>query len=226
MLRDALYRSKKAKTNELSYLHAISKTLELRGLYLRKKDYELCMEELYKNEENLLCDVPSQISDPWDFESFLSEMKTALFLRDWIDEHIEESLLERYNLGPGDIRNRVDIAKWLLYSMGEIGRLSRVKKSREVKRLQLRVNHGVKEELLPLVSLRGIGRVRARRLFAHGFKTLEDIKDADVRALSRVELIGKKLAESIKRQAEGKDEKAGNNEETTKEEDQKTLIDF
>ncbi len=226
MLRDALYRSKKAKTNELSYLHAISKTLELRGLYLRKKDYELCMEELYKNEENLLCDVPSQISDPWDFESFLSEMKTALFLRDWIDEHIEESLLERYNLGPGDIRNRVDIAKWLLYSMGEIGRLFRAKKSGEVKRLQLRVNHGVKEELLPLVSLRGIGRVRARRLFAHGFKTLEDIKDADVRALSRVELIGKKLAESIKRQVEGKDEKAGNNEETTKEEDQKTLIDF
>ena len=226
ILRDALFRAEKSMTRELSYLHTISKTPELRGLYLRKKDYELCMEEVYKNEEHLLCEVPNQLSDPWEFESFLSEIKTALFLRDWIDEHTEESLFESYNLGPGDIRNMVDIADWLLYSTVEIGRLFRVKKGGEVKRLRLRIRHGIKEELLLLVSLRGIGRVRARRLFARGFKTLKDIKEADIPALARVELVGKKLAESIKRQADGKNEKARDNEEAMKKEDQKTLIDF
>lgn len=232
MLRDALFRAEKSTPNELSYLHIISRTPEIRRLYLRKKDYELCMAEVSKNEEYLLCDVPSQLSDPWGFESFLSEIKTAMFLRDWIDERSEEFLLESYNIGPGDIRNMVDLANWLLYSAGEIGRLFKAKKSGEVKRLQLRVRHGIKEELLPLISLRGIGRVRARKLFARGFKTLKDIKDADIRAISRVELIGKKLAESIKRQTGGEHEDAiknreiENTEETAKKEAQRTLMDF
>ncbi|MDD1660291.1 MAG: ATP-dependent DNA helicase, partial [Methanomicrobiales archaeon] len=35
--------------------------------------------------------------------------------------------------------------------------------------METRMKYGVKPELLPLVSLRGIGRVRARRLFNQGF---------------------------------------------------------
>jgi helicase len=231
MLRDALLRAEKTMPNALSYLHAIARTQEIGTLYLRKNDYKQCMEEVYKNEERLLCEIPNQLTDPWEFEGFLSEIKTALFLRGWIDEHSEESLLENYNLGPGDIRSKVELAKWILYSLSEIGRIFKIKKSGEIKKLQLRVRHGIKEELLQLVTLRGIGRVRARKLYARGFKTLKDVRDADIRALSRVELIGKKLAENIKKQPEGKGEKTENNqenggiEETTKE-DQKTLVDF
>lgn len=231
MLRDALLRAEKSPTNALSYLHAISRTQELRSLYLRKNEDELYETEFYKNEEYILCEVPSKLVDRWEFEDFLSEIKTALFLRDWINEHTEESLLENYNLGPGDTRSKVDLAKWLLYSMAEIGRIFKTKKIGEVKKLQLRVSHGIKEELLWLVSLRGIGRVRARKLYNSGFKTLKDIKVADIRALSNVELVGKKLAESVKRQAEGKGEKSEPDKETEKiedttTEDQKTLVDF
>jgi helicase len=225
MLRDALYTSLETTPKALSYLHAIARTQELASLYMRKKDYEKCMEEVYKNEEALLCEVPSQLQGPFEFESFLSEIKTALFLRDWIEEHTEESLLEDYNLGPGDIRSKVDIAKWLLYATAEIGRIFKIKRITEVKKLQTRVRHGIKEELLSLVSLRGIGRVRARKLYANGFKTREDVRDADAAALSRVELVGKKLAESIKKQAEGK-EKDMDTEETSAVDDQKTITDF
>jgi helicase len=229
ILRDALKIAEKKSSNALSYLHTIARTKELGTLYLRKKDYERCTEELYKNEEYLLSEMPSQLTDPWGFESFLSEIKTALFLNGWIEEQSEETLLEDFNMGPGDIRNKVELSKWLLYCAGEIGRIFKIKKIGEVKRLQVRVRHGIKEELLPLVSLRGIGRVRARKLYTKGFKTLHDIKAADVQSLSRVELIGKKLAESIKKQAGGKQEKDGQDEtapETKKTEDQKTIADF
>jgi helicase len=42
----------------------------------------------------------------------------------------------------------------------------------------VRIKQGVRRELLPLVSLRGIGRVRARRLYTTGIKD----RDAIVRA--------------------------------------------
>lgn len=219
ILRDALFRAREVKTTDISYLHAIAKTLELGRLYLRKKDYETCLEAAYENEEHLLFEMPNQLANPWEFENFLSEMKTALFLKDWISEVSEDLILKKYNLGPGDIRSRVELSDWLLYSMGEIGRLFKVVKSREVNKLRMRVRHGVKEELLPLVSLRGIGRARARRLYAKGFKTLKDLKEAEVAQLSKVKLIGKKTAESIKRQLEGGEGKE-------EEERQSRLIEF
>ncbi len=226
MLRDALLLAEKSQTNEISYLHAIARTLELRSLYLRKNEDELYEAEFYKNEEYLLCKVPGKLVDRWKFEDFLSELKTAIFLKDWTDEQSEETLLENYNMGPGDIRSKVDIAKWLLYCASEIGRIFKFKKTGDVKKLQIRVRHGIKEELLSLVSLRGIGRVRARKLYAGGFKTRRDVRDADAAALSRVELVGKKLAHSIKKQAEGRHEKTKDSPETGNQEDQKTLIDF
>jgi helicase len=93
--------------------------------------------------------------------------------------------------------------------MAEIGKLFKIPKIREVLKLRVRVKHGIKEELLPLITLRGIGRARARRLFARGYRTLGDIRKADVKELSRVEMIGEKLAKSIKSQLEGKEEKVG-----------------
>lgn len=44
--------------------------------------------------------------------------------------------------------------------------------------MELRVKHGIREELLPLVAIRGIGRVRARRLFNNNIKTAGDLKRA------------------------------------------------
>ena len=58
--------------------------------------------------------------------------------------------------------------------------------------------HGAKAELLPLLKLRGIGRVRARKLFRARIKTLEDVKQKDYADLAQ--LLGKKTALSIKKQ--------------------------
>jgi helicase len=61
----------------------------------------------------------------------------------------------------------------------------------------LRVHYGIKEELLGLASLEGVGRVRARMLFKHGYHTLADLKAATASHLASIKTIGKSLAESI-----------------------------
>jgi len=61
----------------------------------------------------------------------------------------------------------------------------------------------VKEELLQLVRLKGIGRVRARVLYNAGLKKLGDLKLAPFERLTNLPMIGPKLAKSIKEQAGG-----------------------
>ncbi|MEM2917398.1 MAG: helix-hairpin-helix domain-containing protein, partial [Candidatus Bathyarchaeia archaeon] len=62
---------------------------------------------------------------------------------------------------------------------------------------------GVKKELLPLVRLEGVGRVRARVLYNAGLKSLEDLKVAPLEQLVGLPLIGSKIAQKIKEQVGG-----------------------
>jgi helicase len=198
-LRDSLFEAEKKKTKEISYLHTIARTGELGSLYLRRGDAETFGIITYESLPNLLTSVSETLS-PWEAESVFAEVKMASFLFDWINEFSEEKIREKYHIAAGDIRNKVEIAKWMIYSMRELGRLLKFSKIGEIKRLETRVKHGIKAELLELVSLRGVGRVRARMLFRHGFKNLRDLKKADVEALAKVESIGPKIADSIKEQ--------------------------
>jgi helicase len=175
------------------YLHAICATPDVPTLYLRRYDYEW-VEELAANEEFLL--------DYEDYEFFLAEVKTAALLQNWIEEESADAITKRFGIGPGDIRRWVDMAEWLTYSMRELSRLLNKSKSKTkvLSNLIPRMRYGVKEELLDLVALRGIGRARARALFSHGYKTLGDLKKADASSLSRLPLIGATIAKNIKLQ--------------------------
>ena len=70
-----------------------------------------------------------------------------------------------------------------------------------VRKARLRVKYGIKEELLPLVKIRGVGRARARMLFNRGYKSLEKIRSAPVTAIAQV--VGPNIAKDIKRQLSG-----------------------
>jgi helicase len=61
----------------------------------------------------------------------------------------------------------------------------------------------VKTELLPLVRLEGVGRVRARILFNSGLQTIDDLKRAPVARLTQLPLIGSRIAKKIKEQVGG-----------------------
>ena len=85
-----------------------------------------------------------------------------------IDEKDEDYLLDNYNIRPGELRAKMDIADWLLYASSEICRILHYQYlNKEITKLRLRLKHGIKEELLPLVKMQGIGRIRARRLYSN-----------------------------------------------------------
>ena len=114
----------------------------------------------------------------------------------WINEKDEEFLLEKFNISPGELYSKINLADWLLYGCSELSKLlGSFDIQKHFDRLRLRVNYGVKEELLSLVKLQGIGRKRARKLFNTGIKSMKDIKKSDVGVL--VKLIGKKRAFDI-----------------------------
>ncbi len=129
----------------------------------------------------------------------LSAVKVALLLRDWIEEAPDEQLLSRYNVGPGDIAAIAETGAWIAGSLARILPLmgARERDASILASLSQRIRHGVREELLPLVAIPGIGRVRARRLYQAGYRTLLDLAQADARSLLRVPGIGPAVARQI-----------------------------
>ena len=94
---------------------------------------------------------------------------------------------------------KIDLADWLLYSLMELAKLLKMQNIvKEISKLRYRIKYGAKEELLALLQLKGIGRIRARKLFMHGIKDLGDIKKADITSLTQ--LLGKAITEDIKQQ--------------------------
>ncbi|MDP3143004.1 MAG: helix-hairpin-helix domain-containing protein, partial [Candidatus Omnitrophota bacterium] len=66
--------------------------------------------------------------------------------------------------------------------------------------LRKRIVYGIKEELLELVDLRGVGRVRARNLYKKGIHKISDLKYVDTATLTKIDQIGPVLAKDIKGQ--------------------------
>ncbi|MBU0535611.1 MAG: hypothetical protein KKE20_01495 [Nanoarchaeota archaeon] len=194
----SLKRASEKIVNEFSFLHLVASCSEIRPLLkVRVKEYEEIEAKIVEYESNLIVLEPSNY-DP-EYESFQNAFKTALFFEEWIDEKDEEELLERYNIRPGEIRIKLELAKWLLYAAEELARMTKkTKMVREIMKTKLRLRYGVKEELLPLLKLEGIGRVRARKMFRNGIKDAGEIKKADLMKL--VQILGKATAISVKKQ--------------------------
>ena len=186
------------KIHAFSFLQMISHTLEIRPLMkVGLREHDKIQETLLEYTDFLLENEPSMYEP--EYEDFLNSIKTALMLNHWICEQDEEFLLDEYNIRPGELRIKLENADWLLYASEEISRILHYQSLiKEIVKLRLRLRYGVKEELLPLVRLENIGRVRARLLFRNRFRDMKDIKNADLSTLTQ--LLGEKVAFSIKKQ--------------------------
>jgi helicase len=184
--------------NEFSFLQAISYTLELRPLLsVKVKEYDDIIEKTNVESSSILSVEPSMF-DP-EYEEYLRSVKTAMFFEAWINEEDEEDIMEKFNIRPGEIRVKNDRADWLLYSLEEICILMKNHSFiKEIKKLRIRLKNGVKEELIPLLKFKNIGRLRARKLFKNKIKDVEDVKKVDVNVLAQ--LLGKKLSIDLKKQ--------------------------
>lgn len=195
ILRDALHQLKEKHIFPL--LHLIARTPDMISLPLRKKDYDEMIQVFAAHADELL--IPEE--EKYPSEKILSELKIASVLMEWIEEEHEDTIVTRFNIGPGDLHTLIDITEWLLYSASEISKVFKLREEEMLlSLLRVRVSYGIKEELLQLVTLKGVGRIRARNLYNSGYKTLKDIKKASIGELTKVSSIGKVIAEGIKGQ--------------------------
>ncbi|HLE06968.1 MAG TPA: helix-hairpin-helix domain-containing protein, partial [Candidatus Nanoarchaeia archaeon] len=158
---------------------------EIQSIRVQKNDYPFILEELAVHEDELIVQKPSPFS--YEYEGFMRAFKTSLMINEWISERGEDLLLEEYGIPPGSLHQLLANLEWILYSIGEIADVKQVKGVKEFTNgLILRVKYGVKSDLLTLVSLRGIGRVRARKLYINGFKTVSELRSAGIEKISKI----------------------------------------
>jgi helicase len=197
LLKRALIDAKNEMILPLIFLHAVCSTPDMLTFYLRRSDYSWIEGVVTEYEEKFIHKWHESTNN---YDDFLSSVKTACMLEDWIEERAEEFIEKKYNIGPGDIRNKVETCRWLLYSMKELARIFNPQHQKALNKLISRIIYGVSDELLDLVSLRGIGRVRARSLFKHDYKNQADLSKVPESQLARIPSIGPALATSIKKQ--------------------------
>lgn len=195
--RDALERTERIDGGKhtLGFLHLISSSPDFYPkLPLRKKDYE----ELSLLIQGRTSELLYQISEYDCSRSFWA-------LCEWIEEIGDKVLSDSMGVEPGDMFRIKELSEWLAYSLYEVAKLlRRVDLLPELYNLRIRIRYGVKEELLPLVALEGIGRVRARALYSAGLTDVNKIAKAPQAKLAAIPKIGPAVAEKLKDQLKKK----------------------
>ena len=150
----------------LGLLHLAACTPDFIALWPRKEEWDQINSAIHNHEREFL-------AEPVDSDQE-RRMKGVLVLQEWIEETKMDDLENRWNVQPGDLRSRVDLAEWLLFAMREI--LSEDEEQRyldpeghrnlvdAISELHRRVRYGCRSELLGLVTIRGVGRTRAREM--------------------------------------------------------------
>ena len=161
------------KQDLIGVLYMISNTLEMRP-YLRATEEAESMYVHYRHlNKSIWQDYEKDESlgyyDP------VGAFSTALMLYDWINEAREDVLINKYATTPGAIYSKLAIADWIAYSATELAKLVKAN-AREITDIRIRIKYGIKEELLDLVRLEQIGRVRARMLYSNGITSVAEVK--------------------------------------------------
>jgi len=178
--------------NDIESLLTIDRCIEMEPLLrVRKNEYEDLEDELARHGINA--------PDVWDlgYDEFLMAFKTSLMFNDWMNELGEDRILDKYGIAPGELYSKLLNAEWMSYSAKELAILLNKRDVAKIfNKLKMRIKHGVKEELLPLIRVKNIGRVRARLLWRNRIKSVRDLKKAPLKKLERV--LGPNIARKTK----------------------------
>ena len=187
--RNAVEHVSKDRKHTFGFLHLISNCEEFFPKFsLRNKDYESASLEIENHSSELL----EPISE-YDCS------RSLLALQAWITESSELSLSDSLAIESGDMHRMAEMANWLSYCLREISKhVERADLLEELGDFRNRIVYGIREELLDLVRVKGIGRVRARILYKHKIKNLDDLAKIPVNKLAEIDKIGSTIADNIK----------------------------
>jgi helicase len=185
--------------SDLGLLQLICSTPDMQTLYVRNSDLPALLRMMDMNAGQLWMAPPSPCDED---EMFYQSLKTALLLFDWANELTDAKICERYAVGPGDIYGMVESVNWLLHASAELARMFKTPFYTSIRECEICMKNGIRRELLPLIRLRGIGRVRARRLFNNGIKTPDMIRTAGIEEVTKI--LGRGITEQIFEQLKGR----------------------
>ncbi len=189
--RNSLELVTEGRKHTFGFLHLITNCEEFFPKFsLRIKDHE----SLGVMLENYSSELIEPISE-YDCS------RSLMALYSWITESSETSLADQLKIESGDMHRMVQTAEWLIYCLRELAKQAdHANLLEELDILRKRVIYGIREELTELVKIKGIGRIRARKLYNNGVKNLEDLSKIPVKKLAEIDKIGSTLADNIKSQ--------------------------
>ncbi|HOT07548.1 MAG: putative ski2-type helicase [Methanosaeta sp. PtaB.Bin039] len=187
-----------ARPSDLTLIHLISMTPNMELLYIQQADRWV---------EEFIWDHEAELNPEENYDWMLREVKTSAMLMDWIAEVREDVISERYRIGPGDVRRVAETAEWLMGATFQLSRHLDLGATYLAQRLAQRIRYGAGPELLALLELRGIGRVRARKLYQAGITSLDKMREASPEHLAA--LLGPRIAENVLQQLSEQDSVGG-----------------
>ena len=177
---------------DLGLLQVICSTPDMPKLYVRNTDITALSRMIKDHTDELWLTLPEEDDSA---EDYYRALKTAMLLSDWTDELTDTKICERYSVGPGDIYGMVESVTWLLHASAELTRMFIPAFHPEVRDYEICMKNGARRELLPLIRLRGVGRVRARRLFNNGITSPDKILARGIEEVTRI--LGMGVTEQI-----------------------------
>ncbi|VVB68704.1 ATP-dependent DNA helicase Hel308 [uncultured archaeon] len=179
----------KKRPSDLALMHLVTMTPDMDLFYVQAADS--WVEEFIDAHQD-------ELNDEENYDFLLREAKTTAMLMDWIGEVHEELISDRYRIGPGDIRRAAETAEWLMHSLAELSRHLGLGVTFKAEQMSQRIHYGAGQDLLALLELKGIGRVRARKLYQAGITSIEKLRSAEAGEMAR--LLGPKIAEKVMNQ--------------------------
>ncbi|MBP2143475.1 helicase [Methanococcus voltae] len=194
---------------EKRILYFICKSTELRPLLrVNKYEYEDLVEEM----------VAFEFYEYEDYDNICA-YKTSKMIMDWINEASETDIFEKYKVEAGILNYKIEQIKWISHATTEIYRALEMSGAFEeivcnnegngksankmilkkiISDLQLRIEYGAKSDLVELLGVKNLGRVRARKLFNADIKTIADITTNREFVIKTIGKIGYKVFDELK----------------------------
>ncbi len=180
-------------TDSIGLLYILCNTIEMRPyVYVTEEAESKFVYYKSLNPELYSMEASYSYYDP------VAAFSTAMMLSDWISEEDEDAIMKGYHTTPGAMYAKISNIDWLIYAAAEISRILKMPTHLLVE-TRVRLRYGIKDELLDLVRLEQIGRVRARKLFNNGIKTIEDIRKNPEKVSI---LLGREIAKKVYSQLE------------------------
>ena len=187
--KKSLQKISKRKNHTLGFLHLITSSEDFfPKLSLRNKDYETIGTLLENNASELIENI-----------SEYDCSRSLIAMHAWINESSEIFLSDNLGIESGDMHRMVENADWLVHSLYELAKLeTRDDILDELNIMRQRISYGIKGELVELVKIRGIGRIRSRILYKNGIRNMHDLSEIPVKKLANIDKIGLTIADNIK----------------------------